>query len=370
MNVNETLKQYEAKDLVASLADGIAAIANRLGRTRLMHVCGTHEHEIVQYGLRQLLPESVEIIPGPGCPVCICPVELIDQAITLSYQPGVTVLSFGDMLRVPATRESLDSARKNGGSVRMVYGPLDAIKIALNHPDEKFVFFSIGFETTAAGTAGMIKKGVPENLFFLIANRYIPPVFNLLMEVHNRTSIQGFLLPGHAVTITGIHVYDFVEKDYQLPCVVAGFTPVDILSAILRLLESIESGNNTVVNAYSRVVQEHGNRTAIDLMRSVFDLVPGVWRGIDTVDGTAFELREAYAALDASKQFDCQPPYPSRANPPGCQCHRIMLGELLPTDCRLFREKCRPEDPYGPCMVSMEGTCHNWFKGSEDIAFL
>ncbi len=367
MKISETLKQYEAKDLVAALSEKIAQVSKDLEPTRLMHVCGTHEHEIVQYGLRQLLPESLEIIPGPGCPVCICPVELIDQAITLSYQPGVTVLSFGDMLRVPATKESLDSARKNGGSVQMVYGPLDAIKIALNHPDEKFVFFSIGFETTAAGTAGMIKKGVPENLFFLIANRYIPPVFNLLMEVHNRTSIQGFLLPGHAVTITGVHAYDFVEQDYQLPCVVAGFMPVDILTAIWKLLLSIQEGSCKTINAYSRVVQENGNRTALDLMDTVFDLIPGVWRGIDTVDGTAYALKEEYANLDATKQFNCDPPYPSRANPPGCQCHRIMLGELLPTQCKLFREKCRPEDPYGPCMVSLEGTCHSWYKGALDV---
>ncbi|MFH2131396.1 MAG: hydrogenase formation protein HypD [bacterium] len=367
MGTSETLKQYEDKSLVTGLSQKITAVAQELGEIRLMHVCGTHEHEIVQYGLRQLLPKTIQIIPGPGCPVCICPVESIDQAITLSYQPGITVLTFGDMLRVPATRESLDSARKNGGSVRMVYGPLEAIKIAQKNPDEKFVFFSIGFETTAAGTAGMIKKGVPGNLFFLIANRYIPPVFNLLMEVHNRTSIQGFLLPGHAVTITGVHVYDYMENIYHLPCVVAGFTPVDILSAIWNLLGSIKTGSCKVINAYSRVVPEHGNPTALALMESVFDLVPGVWRGIDTVDGTAFVLKETYAHLDASRQFDCTPPYPSRANPPGCQCHRIMLGELLPTDCKLFRDKCRPDDPYGPCMVSLEGTCHSWYKGAQDM---
>lgn len=249
----------------------------------------------------------------------------------------------------------------------MVYGPLDAIKVALKHPEEKFVFFSIGFETTAAGTAGMIQKGVPENLFFLIANRYIPPVFNLLMEVHDRSSLHGFLLPGHAVTITGIHAYDFVQQDYHLPCVVAGFTPVDILTAIWKLLVAIQEGSCKTINAYSRVVQEHGNRTAQELMNSVFDLVPGVWRGIDTVNGTAYALKENYADLDASRRFDCNPPYPSRANPPGCACHRIMLGELPPTECKLFRVKCCPEDPYGPCMVSLEGTCHSWYKGSEDL---
>jgi len=367
MDFNETLNQYENRQLVENLANKINSIMARLGPTRLMHVCGTHEHEIVQFGLRQLLPEELKIIPGPGCPVCICPVESIDQAITLSYQKGITVLTFGDMLRVPASQESLDDARKNGGSVQMVYGPLDAVKIAENRPDEKFVFFSIGFETTTAGVAGMIKKGVPENLFFLIANRYIPPVFELLMDVHDRTSIQGFLLAGHAVTITGIHAYDYMETKYKLPCVVAGFTPVDILSAIVMVLQAIEEKSPRILNAYTRIVNENGNQIAVGLMNDVFDLVPGVWRGIDSIEGTAFVLKDAYSALDASRQFDCTPPYPSRAHPPGCQCHRIMLGEILPTECKMFQKKCHPGDPLGPCMVSLEGTCHTWYRNSQSF---
>ncbi len=367
MSINETLKMYEDRELVSGLARKIEEVASELGPTRLMHVCGTHEHEIVQYGLRQLLPKSLQIIPGPGCPVCICPVELIDQAIALSYQKGVTVLTFGDMLRVPATKESLADARKNGGSVKMVYGPIEAIKIAQSKPDEKFVFFSIGFETTTIGVAGMVKHGIPDNLFFLIANRYIPPVFELLMKVHDKESIQGFLLAGHAATITGVHVYDYMETKYQVPSAVAGFTPVDILSAIFEVLKFVKSGKSGVINTYSRVVKEHGNQAALKIMDDVFDLVPGIWRGIDTVKGTAFELKEKYHGLDASRQFDCTPPYPSRPNPPGCQCHRIMLGELLPSECKMFRTKCNPSDPYGPCMVSMEGTCNTWYTGSEDM---
>ncbi len=367
MDLTETLKKYEDRELVQGLATKIKEVASRLGPVKLMHVCGTHEHEIMKYGIRQLLPESVTIIPGPGCPVCICPVESIDLAVTLSYMSDITVLTFGDMLRVPATKESLADARKNGGSVKMVYGPLEALKIAKENPNEAFVFFSVGFETTTAGIAGLIKHGVPQNLSFLIANRYIPPVFKLLMEVHDRKSIQGFLLAGHAATITGVEPYKYMEDEFKLPCVVAGFTPVDILSAILRVLKSIESGDVRVKNAYSRVVNDGGNKAVLSMMNEVFDLVPGIWRGIDSVDGTAYALKEQYQFLDAENRYECTPPYESRPTPPGCQCHRIMLGEILPTECKMFKTKCSPEDPYGPCMVSIEGTCHTWYHGGFDV---
>lgn len=367
MDLNNTLKQYEDRELVAGLVARIEALIQNLGETRLMHVCGTHEHEIVKYGIRQLLPQKLEIIPGPGCPVCICPVEAIDKAITLSYQPNTTVLTFGDMLRVPATKESLDDARKNGGKVKMVYGPVEAISIAKENPNETFVFFSVGFETTTAGVAGIIKNGVPDNLFFLIANRYIPPVFELLMQVHDRKSIQGFLLAGHAATITGLSPYSYMEEKFKLPSAVAGFTPVDILGAIYTVLSSIAKNEVRVSNTYSRVVKDEGNPVALKLLDDVFELIPGVWRGISTVEGTAYSLREEYRHLDAEQQLACTPPYESRATPPGCQCHRIMLGEIRPTDCKMFKTKCSPEDPYGPCMVSMEGTCHTWYHGVQDI---
>ena len=370
MGLEETLDRFKDREIVGGLAKKITTLAAEMDPVRLMHVCGTHEHEITHHGLRQLLPKNVQIIPGPGCPVCICPVESIDQAITLAYQKGITVLTFGDMLRVPATRESLYDARKNGGSVKMIYGPIDAIKIAMSNPDETFVFFSIGFETTAAGVAGLIKNGVPKNLLFLIANRYIPPVFELLMKVHNKTSIQGFILAGHAATITGIHPYDYMETTYQLPCVVAGFTPVDILSAVLELLRSIKTGSHKIINAYSRVVNENGNQAALAVMDEVFDREPGVWRGIDTIEGTAYVLKKSYSFLNAEEQLDCTPPYESRANPPGCECHRIMLGELSPPECKLFRKKCHPNDPYGPCMVSLEGTCHAWYANSQEELIL
>ena len=366
MELNQTLKLYHDKNLVKALSQEIHQISKDLGSVKIMHVCGTHEHEIAKYGIRQLLPETISIVPGPGCPVCICPVESIDQAITLAYQDNIIVLTFGDMLRVPATKESLDDARKNGASVNMVYGPLDAIKIALSNPEKKYIFFSIGFETTASGVAGIIKNGVPENLFFLIANRYMPPVLELLMDIHEE-SIQGFLLAGHAATITGIHAYDFMEQEYKLPCVVCGFEPVDILAAILNLLQQIKNKQSKVINLYKRIVNDNGNEIMLKMLDAVFDLLPGIWRGIDKIDGTAYRLKPKYEFLDATQRFDATPPYQSRAHPPGCQCHRVMLGELLPTDCKMFKSKCSPDDPYGPCMVSHEGTCNSWFINAGNI---
>lgn len=366
MEFNQTLKQYHNKDIVKALSNEIHKVSRELDKVKIMHVCGTHEHEIAKFGIRQLLPESIRIVPGPGCPVCICPVELIDQAITLAYQDNITILTFGDMLRVPATRESLDEARKNGGSVNMVYGPMDAIKIALSNPDKRYVFFSIGFETTASGVAGIIKNGVPKNLFFLMANRYMPPVLELLMDIHEE-SIQGFLLAGHAVTVTGIHAYNFMEQEYQLPCVVSGFEPVDILGSILNLLQQIKNKQAKVVNLYKRIVNDNGNEIMLKMMDDVFDLVPGIWRGIDNIDRTAYQLKPEFDFLNAAKQFDAKPPFESRPHPPGCQCHRIMLGELDPTDCKMFKTKCFPENPYGPCMVSHEGTCNSWFVNAGQI---
>lgn len=361
MNLKENLKLFRDKKYVQQLSSEIKKIASRLGNLKLMHVCGTHEYAIVRYGIRQFLPKSIRIIPGPGCPVCVCPVESIDKAVTLAHQPDITVLSFGDMIRVPATKESLDSVRRNGARVKMVYSPLDTVKIAAENPDHTFVFFSVGFETTVVGVAGLIKTGVPKNLYFLIANRYIPPVLELLMEIHDE-SIQGFLLPGHAAAITGVDAYDFMEKSYRLPCAVTGFEPVDILLGILVLLEQIAENKSEVINAYGRVVSDHGNPVALRIIDEVFIKKPGIWRGIDIIDGSAFCLRDHYSFLDAEVALPFQPEYPPQSHPPGCQCHRIMLGELLPVDCKMFKTNCSPARPYGPCMVSQEGTCHSWYN--------
>ncbi|MCP4294950.1 MAG: hydrogenase formation protein HypD [Proteobacteria bacterium] len=367
MEIAESLKLLHSRDHVAVLRDQISVICKDSGPIKLMHICGTHEHEIVKYGVRQLLPNNIRIIPGPGCPVCICPVEAIDQAVKLSHQTGVTVLTFGDMIRVPATRASLEDARRTGGDVKMVYGPMDAVTLALENPDRKYVFFSVGFETTTFGVASLLKNGCPKNLFFLMANRYMPPILELLMDVHDE-SIQGFMLPGHAVTITGIEPYKFMEKEFGFPCVVTGFEPVDLLVGIRDLLVQIKQGEARVTNAYKRVVNDEGNLIALEILAEVFDIKAGIWRGIDRVENSAYILKDAYSDFDALKQFDCDPGYPPQPHPPGCECHRIMLGELQPTDCKMFRSHCTPSKPYGPCMVSTEGTCRTWYAhGSGEL---
>ncbi|MBF0240304.1 MAG: hydrogenase formation protein HypD [SAR324 cluster bacterium] len=357
---------YKSKELVSGLADQIRQVSSGMSTVKIMHVCGTHEHEIVRYGIRQLLPANVHIVAGPGCPVCICPVEDIDRAITLSHAPDTTVLTFGDMIRVPATKTSLEAARRDGGSVKMVYSPFDAVTMARENPAQTFVFFSVGFETTAAGVAALIQRGVPENLYFLIANRYLPPVMKLLMEVHD-DSLQGFLLPGHAATITGIHAYDFMIPEFNLPCTVTGFEPVDLLAGILELLLLIRNKDAKIINAFPRAVQEYGNTRALAILDKVFVRKPGIWRGIDIVDDTAYTLRPEYDHVDARKHLDGNPPYPPRARHPACQCHRVILGEIIPTECKLFGNVCTPNSPYGPCMVSVDGTCQTWFTyGSQE----
>lgn len=352
--------EFNNPEYVQALSKEIAALAKGKGDIRLMHICGTHEHEIVKHGLRQLLPDNIIIVPGPGCPVCICPVEQIDKAITLSYQPGITLLTFGDMIRVPATRESLEDARRNGGSVQMVYSPMDAVKMASENPDQQYVFFSVGFETTIVGTAGIIQKMPVDNLSFLIANRYTPPALDLLLSVHQQT-IQGFLLPGHASVITGLQAYRFMETRYQLPCVVTGFEAADILLGILKILNQMRDGRAKVENAYGRVVSDEGNRVAQQTIDAVFKLGDGEWRGIGNVSGSGYSLKEPFQHKDAEKRFNCEPPYPPRPHHPGCQCHKVMLGEITPEECSLFKTACTPESPFGPCMVSIEGTCKSWY---------
>jgi hydrogenase expression/formation protein HypD len=357
MNKKLDLDAFKDRQIVKQLAEEIKELSDGMAAVKLMHICGSHENAIVRYGIRQFLPAHIEVIAGPGCPVCICPVEAIDEAITLSLQPNTTVLTFGDILRVPATQSSLEKARVDGGSVKVIYSPLDAVKLAEKNPQQTFVFFAIGFETTAAGIAGLIKSGVPDNLFFLIANRYIPPVLELLMKIHQQ-SLQGFILAGHAATISGLKVYGFMRDRYKLPCAAAGFEPVDILLAIRELLKLIKSGRCEINNCYRRVIQDEGNLLGQQHLNEVFELGAGNWRGIDKVEGSAYQLKEKYAFLDARKQLNCKPPYPPQAHHPNCLCPRVMLGEVQPQDCKLFKKACTPSTPFGPCMVSTEGTCH------------
>jgi len=365
---------YKDPTLVLELRDRIAALAAEIGRpVKLMHICGTHEHEIGRFALRDLLPDSVTLLAGPGCPVCVCDNEYINMAIQLSLTPGVILCSFGDMLAVPGSiplegerrgdvRMSLLDARARGGDVRTVYSVFDAKRIAEQNPEKEVVFFSVGFETTVVAVAAMLKRGAPDNLTIIEANYYTPPATSLLPELDG-FDIEGFMLPGHAVTITGLRVYEHLAER-GIACASGGFEPVDVLAATVSLLEQLRDGKPTVANPYARLVKYDGNEKAKRELDEVFELAPIRWRGIAEIPASGYWLREAFAAHSAARRFAGRlDPVALRGaeHPKGCRCAEVTLGQIRPDECTVFGKLCTPDSPYGPCMVSHEGTCRAWY---------
>ncbi len=326
---------------------------------KICHICGTHEWTISHYGLRSLLPETVDVIAGPGCPVCIIPAAEIDEAIALALK-GITITTFGDLLRVPASDMSLQDARAQGGDVRIVYSISDAVKMAEKEPNRDFAFFAIGFETTAPSTAVEILNKPPSNLSFLVSHRLIPPAMELLLGVGD-LHIDGFIAPGHVSTIIGVKPYEIFPKAYRMPTIVAGFEPLDVLFSISMLLQQIRDGEAKLENEYSRVVTWEGNVKAQRLMEQVFDVTAGRWRGIGKVPASALALKEEFAQYDARKKYDVKIER-ARDLLPGCLCHLVMIGKIKPPECKLYMKQCTPQTPRGACMVSMEGTCRIWAK--------
>ena len=365
---------YKDPELVAQLRVRIARLADTIARpVKLMHICGTHEHEIGRYALRDLLPPSVSVLAGPGCPVCVCDNEYINLAIQLSLQPGVTVASFGDMLAVPGSiplegerrgdvRMSLLDARARGGDVRAVYSVFDAKKMAEANPEREVVFFSAGFETTVVAVAAMLRRGVPDNLSIIEANYYTPPATSLLPQLEG-FDIEGFILPGHAVTITGLRVYDHLPA-LGIACASGGFEPVDVLASVASLLEQIEAGEPSVTNPYGRLVKWEGNERAKEELHEVFELAPMRWRGIAEIPASGYKLREPYWHASAARRFAGRlDPLALQGaeHPKGCRCAEVTLGQIRPNECGVFGTLCTPDSPYGPCMVSHEGTCRAWY---------
>ena len=355
--MNEKLK-FRDPALAKKVAGHILNIAPSHD-TKLCHVCGTHEWTITHYGLRSLLPETVDVIAGPGCPVCVLPAAEIDEAISLALK-GVTVVTFGDLLRVPGSETSLQEARASGGDVRIVYGLGDAVKMAEKEPDRDFVFFAIGFETTAPSTAVEVLNKPPENLSFLVAHRLIPPAMELLLGVGD-LHIDGFIAPGHVSTIIGMKPYEIFPKAYRMPTVIAGFEPLDVLFAISMLLQQIKDCEAKLENEYKRSVTWEGNIKAQKLMDRVFNVVDGRWRGLGKLPLSALALKEEFATYDARKKYDLQIKR-SRDLLPGCLCHLVMIGKIRPPECSLYMKACTPQAPKGACMVSIEGTCRIWAK--------
>jgi len=323
----------------------------------LMHVCGTHEHSIAKAGIRSMLPGGMRLIAGPGCPVCVCPAADIDLAIQAACREDTIVTTFGDMFRVPSGETSLELMKADGYDVRVVYSPLDAVKLASGNPGKEIVFVAVGFETTAGPIAASIRAGVPENFSIIPSIRLVPPALEFLLE-NGRKSIDGFILPGHVSTVLGRKGYSILEDKYGVPAVISGFEPVDILRGILELTELILSGPPfSVLNLYKRVVSEEGNTRARELIAEVFEPVSSNWRGIGSIPMSGLSLRQEYSGVDAVERFGLVPSPDAEDVKPGCICHEVILGESEPEECPLFGTGCTPRKPHGPCMVSSEGTC-------------
>ncbi len=362
---NSYLSRYRDKELSLAIAKQISDKASDLRKIKIMHFCGTHEYTVSYYGLRSLIPRNIELIPGPGCPVCVAAVRDIDEAIWLAENKNVTLTTFGDMVRVPASNKSLWEAKSWGADVRVVYSPHDAVKIAEDSPEKQVVFFAVGFETTAPAVAYEILKSRRRNLSFLTSLRLTPPIMKHLLESGD-IEINGIIAPGHVSTVIGYEPWKFAVN-YNVPIVVAGFEPVDVLMAILMIVNQIRRGEVKLENEYKRSVTEKGNIKAKEIMGKVFEETETTWRGIGKVPFSGYKIREEYSYLDSRRKHEIKVETMVEEMPRGCICDKVVLGKAYPTQCPLFNRKCTPKRPIGPCMVSIEGTCHIWYRFGKQL---
>ena len=329
---------------------------------RLMEFCGGHTVSIAKNGIRQLLPRNIEMLSGPGCPVCVTANADLDKAIALAAMPEVIVATFGDMIKVPASRSSLQRARAEGADVRVVYSTQDALDIARANPSKSVVFIGIGFETTAPTVAASVLQAEQQgmdNYYVLSQHKLCPPVMRALLD-SGEVKLDGIVGPGHVSAVIGSHPYEFIPRDYGIACVVSGFEPLDILQCVAMLVAQIESGKPAVEIAYRRGVKPEGNVVALELMAKVFETCDANWRGLGVVPGSGLRLRKEYRRYDAEHAFEIAPGEP--VEPRGCICGEILRGVKTPPDCGLFHTACNPEHPIGPCMVSSEGSCAAYYQ--------
>jgi len=350
-----------SKEFTKKIIGSIKKLVNEINKpVKFMHVCGTHEHTISKYGLRTLFPKNIEVLSGPGCPVCVCPAADIDKAIELGKRDNTILTTFGDMIRVPATRLSLAELKAKGADVRIVYGPNDAIKIAEDNPNKEVIFFAIGFETTVPLIGYEIQSGPPSNFSVICAHKLIPAALELLMS-QSLLKIDGIISPGHVSTIIGLKPYEIFSQGYRIPNVIAGFEPNDVLLSILMLLKQVRDKKYDTINEYSRVVKPEGNKIAQKIIEDVFTSISSRWRVIVRIADGGLAIKKEYEEFDAEKKFNIEIKK-SQDIPPGCSCHLVMVGKLYPYECKLFGKSCTPINPIGPCMVSMEGTCSIYYK--------
>lgn len=361
--MNNYIDMFRNSEMARQLGE---TLKNYRGRpVTIMEVCGTHTMAIFRYGIRSLLPENIRLISGPGCPVCVTPAFYLNAALELTREKDVILTTFGDMMRVPGSRSSLIQEKAKGADVRMVYSPLDALKIAEENPDKKVVFLSIGFETTtpvcALAVTNAKKRGL-KNFSILSANKTMPEALKLL-AVDKDIGVNGYLYPGHVSAILGTSLYEELAKDYGVSGVVTGFEPLDMLSAIITLARNIQEGKTVLENQYSRVVSKEGNPLALEKTYEVFEAADAVWRGIGEIPDSGLSVRKEYEDYDAWKVFDIK--LDTTEEPKGCLCGEVLKGKKTPKDCKLFNKACTPENPVGSCMVSSEGTCAAYYKYGE-----
>jgi len=353
----------------SELAEGLISQIHRKSKTsaRFMEFCGGHTVTIFRYGIRRILPSTIDMVSGPGCPICVTANADLDKAIALAQIPEVIIATFGDMLKVPGSHSSLQEVKANGADVRMVYSTMDALKIAEDNPGKSVVFLGIGFETTAPTIAASIlqaeENGI-KNYYVLSLHKLCPPVIRAVLD-SGEVKLHGLICPGHVSAIIGSHPWEFIAQDYGIPCVVSGFEPLDILQCVNMLVAQIENGESKVEIAYRRGVRPEGNQQALKLMEEVFETCPAEWRGIGEVPDSGLKVRKEYQPFDAEVAFDIDPGSPYE--PEGCICGDILRGVKTPLDCRLFGKVCTPESPVGPCMVSSEGSCSAYYLYGGDF---
>jgi hydrogenase expression/formation protein HypD len=362
--VDEFRDPYKAQ----TLAKEIRRLVARIDRARqhplqIMEVCGGHTHTIFRYGIQQLLPDEVEFVHGPGCPVCVLPMGRVDDCVALAERPDVIFTTFGDAMRVPGSKKSLLKAKADGADVRMVYSPLDALKIAQQNPDREVIFFGLGFETTMPGTAMTVLQASAQHIrnFSLFCNHItIIPTIKAILDSPD-LHLDGFLGPGHVSMVIGTRPYDFIARHYRKPITVAGFEPLDVLQSMWMVLKQIAEGRCEVENQYGRIVPAEGNAHALAAIQQVFELREFFeWRGLGSIDHSGVRIRAAFAAFDAERKF--QVPNVKIADPKACQCGEVLKGVIKPHQCKVFGTACTPESPLGSLMVSSEGACAAYYN--------
>ncbi len=354
------LDEFSNPDLAKRLLDEIHAVATR--RWAIMEVCGGQTHSIIRHGIDQLLPDEIEMIHGPGCPVCVTPLEIIDKALAIAAKPGVIFCSFGDMLRVPGSERDLFGIKSEGGDVRVVYSPLDALKLARENPDREVVFFGIGFETTAPANAMTVyqaKRLGIKNFSLLVSHVLVPPAISAIMESPT-CRVQAFLGAGHVCCVMGTHAYPELCEKYQVPIVVTGFEPLDILEGIRRAVLQLESGRHELENAYARAVPAEGNPAAMQMLSDVFEVTDRAWRGIGMIPGSGWRLAPAYADFDAETRFSVTDIHTEESSI--CRSGEVLQGLIKPQECSAFGCECTPRNPLGATMVSSEGACAAYYR--------